>query len=172
MSAALPWVTEKILTLFSAGLDVAREGTKGSIVRSSDQSHLGNGRFDGNRMLSVLGSAVDKALADGYAGLWATGDMTWELGSDKNFEKLMEYECGLEKLFRSHPALSGICQYHQDTLPDDTLHIALSRHPAVYINETLSRVNPFYSPIEAAATQWSTPRLKEMLSHLHQQAGP
>ena len=157
--------------LSAAGLDVAQQVSKRSLVLSSDQSHLVNGRFDVDRMLSMLGGAVHEAVDDGYAGLWASGDMTWELGSEKNFGKLMEYECGLEKMFGSHPALSGICQYHQDTLPDDTLHVALSRHRAVYINETLSRVNPIYSPIESAtAKQLSTPRLKEMLSHLHLRA--
>lgn len=158
--------------LAATGLDVAQEVNKRSLVLSSGQNHLVNGRFDVDRMLSMLGSAVDEAVADGYAGLWATGDMTWELGSEENFDKLMEYECGLEKMFRSYPALSGICQYHQDTLPDDALHVALSSHRAVYINETLSRVNPIYSPIESPTTKrLSTPRLKEMLRHLHLQAG-
>jgi hypothetical protein len=157
--------------LAAAGLGVVEEVNRRSLVLSSVQSHLVNGRFDVDGMLSLLGSAVDRALAEGYAGLWATGDMTWELGSEENFEKLMEYECGLEILFRRHPALSGICQYHQDTLPDDTLHVALSRHRAVYINETLSRLNPIYSPIESpTAKRLSTPRLKEMLGHLHLQA--
>jgi MEDS: MEthanogen/methylotroph, DcmR Sensory domain len=157
--------------LAAAGLDVAQQVIKGALVLSSDQNHLVSGRFDVDRMLSMLGSALNDAVADGYAGLWASGDMTWELGNQQNFEMLMEYECELEKLFRSHPALSGICQYHQDTLPDDSLHVALSRHRAVYINETLSRVNPIYSPIESpAAKRLSTPRLKEMLSHLHLQA--
>jgi len=45
---------------------------------------------------------------------------TWrELGSEKNFGKLLEYECGLEEMFRDLPALSGVRQYHRDTLPDD-----------------------------------------------------
>ena len=88
--------------LAAAGLDVAQQVIKGSLVLSSDQNHLVNGRFDVYRMLSMLGSALNDAVADGYAGLWASGDMTWELGSEQNFEMLMEYECELEKLFRSH----------------------------------------------------------------------
>ena len=53
-------------------------------------------------MLAMLADAINDALAHGYAGLWATGDMTWEL--------------------------SGICQYHRDTLPEDALQVALSKH--------------------------------------------
>ncbi len=35
-------------------------------------------------MLHKLEDALDQALSDGYKGLWATGDMTWEFGSEKN----------------------------------------------------------------------------------------
>ena len=41
----------------------------------------------------------------------ARAALGYRLGSEKNFGKLMEYECGLEEMFRDLPALSGICQY-------------------------------------------------------------
>ena len=156
-------------TLQAAGLHVAREVKKGSLVLSSATDHLFEGRFDAERMLRMLTSAVDQALSDGYQGLWATGDMTWELGGEESFEKLLAYECGLEVLFRSRPALSGICQYHQDTLPEESLQVALLKHRAVFINETLSRVNPFYSRMESPLPRKrSTPRLnKKMLAQPH-----
>jgi hypothetical protein len=31
-------------------------------------------------MMAKLEDAVTQALADGYKGLWATGDMGWEFG--------------------------------------------------------------------------------------------
>ena len=33
-----------------------------------------------------------RALDDGYSGLWATGDMSWEFGPAKDFSMLLEYE--------------------------------------------------------------------------------
>jgi hypothetical protein len=157
--------------LAADGLDVVQEVKNGSLVLSSDPGHLVDGVFDVARMLAMLADAVNDAVAHGYPGLWATGDMTWELGSEKNFSKLMEYECGLEEMFHDLPGLSGVCQYHRDTLPDDVLHVALSKHRALYLNETLSRVNPFYSPVESPmARRLSTPRLKEMISQLRLQA--
>ena len=57
--------------------------------------------------------------------------MTWELGNEKNFGKLMEYECGLEQLFQKIPQLSGICQYHRETLPDDIVQQGLFTHQSV-----------------------------------------
>src|ERR1700733_8922582 len=135
--------------LAAAGLDVLAAVQKGSLVLSSDQSHLINGQFEPRRMLEVLRDAVNQALNDGYKGLWATGDMSWELGNENDFSKLLEYECGLENLFRALPELSGICQYHRDTLPTAALETALYTHRAVYINETLSRMNPYYRSTEA-----------------------
>jgi hypothetical protein len=154
--------------LAATGLDVAQEVRKGSLVLSSAMDHLLNGRFDVERMLGMFARAVDQALSDGYQGLWGTGDMNWELGGEESFEKLLAYECGLELLLRSQPALSGICQYHQDTLSEDSVHVALLTHRSVFINETLSRVNPFYARVESTLPQrLSTPGLKKMLAQLH-----
>jgi hypothetical protein len=108
--------TAMTLCLRSAGLDVAREANKGALILSSDQEHLENGKFDVDRMLDMLEASVQRALNDGYSGLWATGDMTWEFGPERRLGSLVAYECGLEDLFREYPALSGVCQYHIDTL--------------------------------------------------------
>jgi hypothetical protein len=157
--------------LAADGLDAAQEVNNGSLVLSPDPGHLVDGVFDAARMLGMLVDAVSDALAHGYAGLWATGDMTWELGREKNFDKLMAYECGLEEMFRDLPAPSGIRQYHRDTLPDDALHVALSRHRGIYLNQTQSRVNPFCAPADSPPARClPTPTLKEMTSRLRLQA--
>lgn len=138
--------------LAAAGLDVSEAVRKGELVLSSDQAHLVNGYFDPVLMLDLLKQTVREALRDGYQGLWATGDMTWELGNNrKNFSKLLEYEIGLEKLFQTLPALNGICQYHADTLPVDVVEKALYTHRAVYISQTLSLINPYHIVPEALA---------------------
>ncbi|HEY6448157.1 MAG TPA: MEDS domain-containing protein [Acidobacteriaceae bacterium] len=132
--------------LAAAGVDVTQELARGSLVLSSEQTHLADGRFEIERMMRTLHSAVIRALLDGYAGLWATGDMTWEMGPERNFSKLLEYEWRLEEFMREHPAMSGICQYHVSTLPREALRHALLSHPAIFLNETLSRINPHYLP--------------------------
>ena len=95
--------------LAAAGLDLGRELETGALVLSSDQSHLIDGRFDSDKMLALVENAIDEALRDGFSGLWATGDMTWEFGNEKNFVKLLDYERGLEELFAKHATLSGVC---------------------------------------------------------------
>ncbi len=133
-------------SLASIGVDVISEAAKGSLDLSSESVVSADGAFEADKMLRKLEDALDQAVNDGYKGLWATGDMTWEFGSAKNFAKLMEYEYGLEALFCRRPELCGICQYHQDTLPRDVARKALLTHQMIFFNETLSRLNPHYVP--------------------------
>lgn len=133
----------------AAGVDVALETAKKSLVLSSDQSHLTGTRFDLDRMMRTLEDALQQALADGYDGLWASGDLTWEMGPERDFSKLLEYEWRLEEFFRAHPEFSGVCQYHADTLPSEALRHGLISHRALFVNETLSLINISYIPPKA-----------------------
>lgn len=130
--------------LAALGVDVARETARGALILTADRSHLAHGLFDTERMMSLLSDELGQALADGYQGIWATGDMTWEFGPEQNFEKLLDYERRLEEFFRFNPGISGVCQYHADTLPHEAMRHGIAAHPALFINETLSRVNPYY----------------------------
>ncbi len=130
--------------LIANGLDLTKLIERGDLILSSGQGHLVNGKFDVDGMIGLLSDAVQRALSDGYAGLWATGDMTWEFGSEKNLDKLAEYERRLEEFMQRTPSLSGICQYHRDTLPPNTVFTALETHQMVYVDSTLSWRNPEY----------------------------
>jgi len=155
--------------LAAAGVDVAREIAKASLALSSDRGHLVEGRFDVDRMMHTLEDALLQALNQGCTGLWATGDMTWELGPQEDFERLLEYEWRLEEFFRKHPELCGICQYHRDTLPREILRQGLLTHPLLFVNETLSRVNPHYVAAESFTDEATTnPELDAMIQRLCQ----
>jgi hypothetical protein len=137
--------------LAAAGVDVAHEVGKASLVLSSGREHLVGGQFDVERMMRTLEDALHQALADGYRGLWATGDMTWEMGQKKNYSKLLEYERRLERSFHEHPELGGICQYHADTLPREMIRQGFRVHPAIFVSQTLSILNPHYIHPESFA---------------------
>lgn len=130
--------------LLAAGIDITKEVAEGSLVLSSHSTHLTDGHFNIDRQLGMLQDALNQALQDGYAGLWCTGDMSLEFGPEKDFSKLLDYEWRLEEFLQAHPALSGICQYHADTLPNEVLRQGVLAHSSLYINETLSRLNPYY----------------------------
>ena len=156
----------------TAGVNVTYEIRKGALVLSSSQEQMVDGRFDVDQMIRLLEEAVNEALADGHEGLWASGDMTWEFGSNRDFGLLMEYEYALEELFEKQPALSGLCQYHRDTLPIDAAQNALYTHRAVYVNETLSRANPYYDPRASQSHPTASAlALQDMLNAIRQPFG-
>jgi hypothetical protein len=130
--------------LAASGVDVAKEVARGSLLLSSTQ-HLADGdRFDVQLMIDALQSALELALNDGYSGLWATGDMSWEFGPANDFSRLLEYEWRLEEFMHANPKLSGICQYRADTLPRAALRHGLLAHTSIFVNQTLSLINPKY----------------------------
>jgi len=126
--------------LAAAGVDVEHEIRRGALILSSDQDHLTNGQFDIGGMVQLLADALSLATQEGFSGLWATGDMLWEFGSERNFGKLLAYEQALEDLLQRNPDLGGICQYHIDTLPKYALDVALETHQEFCINETITRL--------------------------------
>ncbi len=138
-----PMVAGMRSTLFSMGVDVTAEIAKARLILSAEPVSP-NGGFNSRAMLATLEASIDQAIHDGYKGLWASGDMTWEFGPTKDFSKLMEYELGLEELFSKRKELCGICQYHKDSMPEDALRQSLLVHPGIVINDTLSRINPHY----------------------------
>lgn len=141
--------------LAARGRDVLEDSKQGRLVLSSEQHNSNDGLFDVDAMLKGLEDALEQALKDGYKGLWASGDMSWEFGQAKDFSRLLEYEWRLEEFFQKHPELEGICQYHADTLPPAAIKQGLMAHPSIFVSETLSLVNPQYLPRDSAAISTS-----------------
>ncbi|HEX5227706.1 MAG TPA: MEDS domain-containing protein [Bryobacteraceae bacterium] len=154
--------------LAAAGVDVSEEIRRGSLVLTSSQSHLVDGHFDPASMITMLTGAVRRALSEGYRGLFATGDMTWEFGPDQDFDTLLEYENALEDVFERLPHLSGVCQYHQGTLPVEALRKGLHTHRGLYVNETLRRINPYYKDPELLTRIQLTVSMKQVKERLDQ----
>ena len=153
--------------LLAGGVDVTEEVENGRLLLSSDNTHLTDSQFDIDRMLGMLEETLNKALHDGYTGLWCTGDMTVEFGPERDFSKLLDYEWRLEEFLQSHPTLSGICQYHADTLPHEVLRHGLMAHSSLYINDTLSRLNPYYLERESfMAKSYDTTALDKTIREL------
>lgn len=133
--------------LAAHNVDTKREQARGALVLSADRSHLEGGAFDPQAMIDGLCTLIDEAVQDGFQGLCATGDMKWELGDDSNFDRLVEYEALLERVFRTRP-LRGICQYRRDVIPAPAVREALLTHRSTYIGHVLNRDNLFYIPPE------------------------
>ncbi len=160
-----PMVAGLCSTLAAMGVDVAAVVSKNSIILSSDTLSPGE-EFIGAVMLAKLEEYLDQALKDGYKGLWASGDMTYEFGPQKDFSKLLEYELKLEELIHRRKELCGVCQYHSDTLPKDALHQSLLCHSNIVINETLTIINPYYLKSSWPTDPRTSNKLEEMITNI------
>lgn len=130
--------------LAAADVDVAHETARGSLVFSAERPQLADGVFNMDVLLKGLESELNRALQDGYAGLFATGDVSWEMGPNPDIPKLLEYERQLEAFSALHPEMKGICQYHAGSLPRVALQRALETHRALFLTENFSVANLHY----------------------------
>jgi MEDS: MEthanogen/methylotroph, DcmR Sensory domain len=133
--------------LAEIGVDVDRETMKNSLVFTSHLGHLSDDQtFDVNEMIGTLDDTLVQALRDGFVGLWASGDIAWELGPKRDFGQLLQYEMQLEEFICSHKEMSGICLYDASVLPPDAILTGHVMHPSICISETESRLNPAFKP--------------------------
>lgn len=143
--------------LRKAGVHVETEEHRTALVLvSKEQGHLTGGRFDPERMIDLLRRGVDDALAAGFEGLCAAGDMNWMLDGAPGSDQLADYEARLNEFFRSHRAL-GLCLYNRRTLPADVLDHGLATHEFVRVDGPLLVSNPYYETPDQARRRIAHP---------------
>ncbi|HEY4307578.1 MAG TPA: MEDS domain-containing protein [Gemmatimonadaceae bacterium] len=145
--------------LKDAGIDADAEEQRGALVlMTKEEGHLQGGSFDPARMIHTLDVAVKNALAAGFTGLCAGGDMSWILEDTDSVGRLAEYEALLNRFYRDNRAL-GLCLYNRRTLSDSVLDHGLATHPVVRMEGPILLSNPFYEEPEHAARRKARPDL-------------
>lgn len=125
------------------GVCVEDERRRGALILSADRPQLQGGAFVPRRMLELVSGAIDDALAAGFKGLYATGDMTWEFGHIDNYKVLLEYEALLDRANRGRP-LSAICQYPLDAIPKAAVREAVLCHRTIHVGRFMCVENQSY----------------------------
>lgn len=162
-------VEEFRAALRAGGIDVEAEEARGALlIVTKEQGHLKTGCFDPDKMIELLGVAVENALHDGFKGLCAAGDMNWVLDEAPGTERLAEYEARLNRFYEASHAL-GLCLYNLKTLPPKVLDHCLATHKFVRIDGPVLLENPFYElPDSAARRIADTKALPSKLEWLRQ----
>ncbi len=137
-------------TLAAAGVRVDALIDKGQLViLTAKESYLKDGQFDPARMIALLGEETDKALAEGYTALRATGEMTWALAGEPGSERLVEYESRLADLFATKRCY-GLCQYDRRRFDSEMLLDVLHVHPNVLFGKDgYDNTQMYYVPPQA-----------------------
>jgi len=137
--------------LTALGIDVEEALRTTALLEATHaEAHLGDGRFDSERMLRLLNEGIEAALNAGFVGLRTCGDMSWLLSEPPGAEQVVEYEALLNQLFSSTRAC-GMCQYDVSRLPLELLDHALAMHSTVVIDQEHKR-NRFYRPSSIASS--------------------
>ena len=79
---------------------------------TTDDVYLKDGRFDKERMLRSLSDMRDQSLKEGYAGLTATGEMSWASRDVPGKSELLEYEARLNFMYPGS-STDLLCQYSE-----------------------------------------------------------
>ncbi|MBM3143298.1 MAG: PAS domain S-box protein, partial [Chloroflexi bacterium] len=130
------------------GVDVASAEKSGQLsVLHETEAYTREGSFDPDRMIALLISEAEKAIAEGYPALRVTGEMTWVLRGHPGSEKLLEYEAKLNRdFFPKYPCL-GICQYDRWKFDPDIIKGVIMTHPLLVRGDRIYH-NFYYVPPE------------------------
>lgn len=137
---------ERLLGWLQAeGLDTAELTARGLLrVLPPSQAYLLTGRFDAQRMLAFMESAILANMAAGHTRIFITGEMTWSLGNVPGAEQMMAYEALLNPLLEKYPDVTIVCQYDLKRFNAASVVDALLTHPTAHLPSGV--VSGFYGP--------------------------
>ena len=117
------------------GMDLDRCRKLGQLsILTVHETYLRDGLFDPDRMIALLRNETERALADGFSALRASGEMTWALREAPGSDRLIEYEAKLNTFFPGSKCL-GLCQYPRHRFPPSVLLNILRTHPVAILGE-------------------------------------
>lgn len=135
---------ERLRRIGALGIDVARAERDGQLeVRSWEQAHLREGRFDQYAMLSLVEEVLGSGKREfGFTRFWA--NMEWSLEDFPGTDDIVEYETRLNEVTaRFEDAV--ICTYDLSRFGAAVVMDILRTHPQVIVGGILQE-NPFYVP--------------------------
>ncbi|MFC2049676.1 PAS domain S-box protein [Chloroflexota bacterium] len=134
--------------LAEEGIDVAAAEKSGQLsILHETEAYTRKGSFDPDKMIALLVSETEKAVAEGYPALRVTGEMTWVLHGHPGSERLLEYEAKLNRdLFPKYPCLA-ICQYDRWKFDPEVIKGVIMTHPLLVRGNNIYR-NLYYVPPE------------------------
>ncbi len=120
--------------LHAEGLPLDKLIARGLLrVLPPTQSYLLPGRFDAQRMLDFIETAIQAAREAGHKRILLTGEMTWSLQGTPGAEEMATYEAQLNPLVDKYPSVTIVCQYDLKRFAGDMILDALLTHPSILV---------------------------------------
>jgi MEDS: MEthanogen/methylotroph, DcmR Sensory domain len=152
------------LELEERGICSPQAESRGALLfMTREAAYLENGSFDPNVVLGRIERFITEALADGFTGLCATGDLI-ENPSDDLWRQIVWYEAQVNEHFSRLPFV-GLCRYPRTTVPPHRVQDVLRNHPIAIVRGE-SCDNPFYERPDLALSDDSEARVDWQLRQL------
>jgi signal transduction histidine kinase len=132
--------------LAEAGVEVEREIGRGRLVLDDARDYLDDGHFSTDKMLGFLQHTYEDTIGSGYTALRAAGDVSWQVGPDRDFKDVVYYEALLDVFFLGK-RMVGMCQYAKSRCPPEVLNGILGTHKIAAIDDEVCS-NFHYTPPE------------------------
>ena len=131
-------VSSILCNLQEAGVNVEEQQSRGAlVVRTKGETYLRHGVFEPGRMIAELKEEVRKSLSMGFAGLRATGEMTWALDLPSALCCVLDYELRISADYPSE--FMALCQYDETRFARTTVDAMAEIHPVVIRRGELRR---------------------------------
>jgi PAS domain S-box-containing protein len=134
-------------------------------IINASEVYLSGGLFDPEAVISRLKAETEQALAEGYSGLRATGEMGWATRGYLGSERLTEYEARLNEFIPGSRALV-ICQYDRRKFDPVLLMDILAAHPKVIIGAEVMDNLYYLPPSEFLSPEAKAAKLSHFLDNL------
>lgn len=135
---------ESVATFFEANATpFAERRAAGAIsVQPAGPVYFQDGCFSPERMLAVLTAYHDESVRGGFPACRVIGEMPSQIRTVRDGSRLMEYECRVSILLRTHP-ITAVCQYDARAFEGATLLDVLKVHPLMVVRGFVVN-NPFF----------------------------
>lgn len=120
------------------------------VLLTADETYIKGGYFDPDRQLALWEEAMASARKDGFAGLVASGEITWLDRGAPGVDRWLEYEY-LMNLIEERDVVGLVCLYREGSLPEWAEAELLNNHPFVHRNGKVEANESFQAGEEGLA---------------------
>lgn len=113
-------------------------------VTTWNEAHLKGGRFDAERMMTMLEEVIATHAATGKPPMRLVGQMGWVFSEPPGIEDLVSYEATVNEVL-NRGKTPTVCVYDVTRLRGSMMMDLLRAHPLTVMNGVLHE-NPFYTP--------------------------
>ena len=151
----------------AAGICLTQARSRGRLLfLTREEAYFTDGVFEPSVVLERIESYIRGAMADGFTGLYATGELV-HVPAEDVWRRIVWYEAQINESFARMPVTS-LCRYPRAVVPPCRVQDVLRTHPVAMVRGESCK-NPFYEPSQLAVSDDCQERLDWQLRQLRLQ---